>query len=326
MATDEPDGPDESRKYAWIDRVARIGEALGANPVRIRWRLMRWQDRRESDREAASVRAAHVRYAHAVCPRCGRVQPRSNRLCSGPTCGVPLGSQLGQLLRRVGLMTGVSLSATSVLLGLIVIAYAKQVVASNGTFLVFDGQLLLALGAHWPPLERAGEWWRLGTAAFLHGHIIHVGFNVLALSQIGPPIEELFGRGRAALVFVGTALVAFVPGLLMDQNAMSVGASGGVMGLIGAAAGWGHRDGTSIGLGVRNQMLKWLLYTTLFGLFMRADHLAHFAGFGVGAVLGLTFRPRQRGEVGGTLDVVMGVAAAAVAVTCVALIWTRRVG
>lgn len=59
------------------------------------------------------------------------------------------------------------------------------------------------------------------------------------------------------------------------------------MGLVGLLAGWGHRDGTTIGRGVRDRMVKWGAYTMLFGLALGANHVAHAAGFVAGGALGL---------------------------------------
>jgi rhomboid protease GluP len=315
------DQPDESRKYAWIDRVVKLAELFGANPVSVRWRLMRWQDRRESEREAQRVAAQHVTYAHAVCPECGRVAPRGTQECGG--CGARMGSRAGQVLRRSGFLSPVGVSASIGLGALILIAYAKQVVATDGGFMSFGSAPLVLLGAHVPALERQGEWWRLGTAIFLHGGLLHLAFNLMALTQIGPVIEEVFGRGRAVFLFMATGLLAFLPGALMGSMRPSIGASGAIMGFIGVAAGWGHRDGTSIGINVRNQMLKWLGITTLLGLVLPVDHLAHFGGFLAGAAFGYLSRPRRRGKPGGALGVALGVAGSALAIACVAVIWTR---
>src|SRR6185295_9802622 len=73
---------------------------------------------------------------------------------------------------------------------------------------------------------------------------------------------------------------------------VGIGASGALMGLIGLAAGWGHREGTSMGRIIRDQMVKWGIYTIVFGFFIHADNVAHAAGFISGALLGLVSRPR----------------------------------
>lgn len=80
-----------------------------------------------------------------------------------------------------------------------------------------------------------GEWWRMLTSGFLHANLIHIGFNMWVLYALGRLLEPALGRLRFGLVY----LVAMVCGafgvLLMDPNGFTVGASGAVFGLMGAA-------------------------------------------------------------------------------------------
>jgi rhomboid protease GluP len=147
---------------------------------------------------------------------------------------------------------------------------------------------------------------------FLHIGLIHLAFNLLALAQIGPAIEDVFGRGRMLFLFMFTGIVGFVTCQAINMPAVSAGASGAIMGLTGAAAGWGQRDGTSVGKGVRNQMLKWAAYTMIFGLLVHANNVAHAGGFLSGGILGLLMPPRwlRRGFLRGS-DVAIGALALA---------------
>jgi membrane associated rhomboid family serine protease len=186
--------------------------------------------------------------------------------------------------------------------------YARMMIARPGQgYLSWDNETLIAFGAHYPPLVHAGQWWRLGTAMFLHIGLWHLGFNLLALAQIGPTIEDLFGRGRMLAFFLITGVVANLGSEALGLQAVSAGASGAIMGLIGIAAGWGQRAGTTQGRAVRNDMLKWAAYTMIFGYAIHADNAAHAAGFAAGAVLGLAHSPfrLERGK-RGTVNAVLG--------------------
>jgi hypothetical protein len=146
--------------------------------------------------------------------------------------------------------------------------------------------------------------------------VLHIVFNAAALSQAGTLTEEIFGRGRMVFAFMLTAVVAAAASAWVQPLTPTAGASGGLMGLVGLLAGWGHRDRTSIGRGVRDQMLKWGAYTMLFGLVIGANHVAHAAGFAAGALIGLAsdtrWVERTRTSVGaGVLGVVGALAAAA---------------
>lgn len=93
---------------------------------------------------------------------------------------------------------------------------------------VFDGGLA-------GPLVASGEWYRLITSGFLHANAIHIGFNCFVLYQLGQLMEPVLGRARFALVYLVAMLSGSLGVLLLDPNAITVGASGAVFGLMGAA-------------------------------------------------------------------------------------------
>ena len=80
-----------------------------------------------------------------------------------------------------------------------------------------------------------GEWWRLITAAFLHANLIHLGFNMLGLWWFGSPLEAALGRWRFLLVYLVSGLAGSAGALIATPNAITVGASGALFGMLGAA-------------------------------------------------------------------------------------------
>jgi membrane associated rhomboid family serine protease len=80
-----------------------------------------------------------------------------------------------------------------------------------------------------------GEWWRLLTSAFLHGGPLHLGLNMLTLWWIGRPLEDWLGPVRYVILYLVSGLAGSAGALLLDPNAITVGASGAVFGIIGAA-------------------------------------------------------------------------------------------
>jgi membrane associated rhomboid family serine protease len=80
-----------------------------------------------------------------------------------------------------------------------------------------------------------GEWWRLITAAFLHYGPIHLGMNMLALWWFGAPLEYALGRARFLLVYLVSGLAGSAGALIVTPNALTVGASGAIFGILGAA-------------------------------------------------------------------------------------------
>src|SRR3546814_19978323 len=80
-----------------------------------------------------------------------------------------------------------------------------------------------------------GEWWRLVTSGFLHANLIHIGFNCLVLYQLGQVLEPVLGRLRFGAVYFASMLTGSSGVLLLSPDSLTVGASGAVFGLLGAA-------------------------------------------------------------------------------------------
>ena len=100
---------------------------------------------------------------------------------------------------------------------------------------------------------RDGEVWRLVTSGFLHGGLFHLLANMLALYILGQMIEPALGRLRFALVYLVSLLCGSFGALLLSPDSLTVGASGAVFGLLGAAAVIARSRGISLmesGLGV----------------------------------------------------------------------------
>jgi membrane associated rhomboid family serine protease len=84
------------------------------------------------------------------------------------------------------------------------------------------------------PAVADGDWWRLITAGFLHGGLLHVGFNMYILWFLGNLLEPVLGPVRFAALYFASLLAGSFGALLFSPNALTVGASGAVFGLMGA--------------------------------------------------------------------------------------------
>ncbi|HWH34317.1 MAG TPA: rhomboid family intramembrane serine protease [Acidimicrobiales bacterium] len=85
------------------------------------------------------------------------------------------------------------------------------------------------------PDVAAGQWWRLVTSGFVHYGLIHIGFNMLILYQLGSMLEPALGRVRFGLLYATALLGGSFGALLLEPDALTAGASGAVYGLMGAA-------------------------------------------------------------------------------------------
>lgn len=90
-----------------------------------------------------------------------------------------------------------------------------------------------------------GEWYRLFTTAIVHSGPIHLFFNMFVLYQVGLVLEPASGPGRFLLIYAVSVLGGSAGALLVDPNAFTVGASGGVFGVAAAATLALHRRGAS---------------------------------------------------------------------------------
>jgi membrane associated rhomboid family serine protease len=162
-----------------------------------------------------------------------------------------------------------------------------------------------------------GEWWRLITAAFLHYGILHLGMNMLVLWIIGPPLEEYFGHGRYALVYVVSGLAGSAGALLWSPTALTVGASGAIWGIMGAALVLEARriyvfGGQALGLVVFNLLITLVLPGISIG--------GHIGGLIGGGLCALAFSSLRRTPALATLSVAaVGAVSVALAVSQVQL-------
>jgi membrane associated rhomboid family serine protease len=84
------------------------------------------------------------------------------------------------------------------------------------------------------PYVDRGDWWRLVTAMFLHGFVVHIAFNMYALWAIGRPVELFLGHTRYLLLYFVSGLAGSAGALLWSPTTPVVGASGAIFGVLGA--------------------------------------------------------------------------------------------
>lgn len=154
--------------------------------------------------------------------------------------------------------------------------------------LLFAGQfatqdLLTNLGLLYGPSVQAGQYWRILTSGFLHGSILHIGFNMYLLYMLGPQLEQGFGSLRFSLMYFGSLFGGALTVLVFGFAQPTLGASGAVLGLAGAMfmALWGRgispAQSPVLGLVVLNLALPLLLPGISFW--------GHFGGVAFGALM-----------------------------------------
>lgn len=146
--------------------------------------------------------------------------------------------------------------------------------------------LTLLLGAKLNDRVIAGEWWRLYSAIFLHGGILHLGLNLFALNFLGRIFETIYGGPRFLFIYFLSGLGASIASLTLSTSP-SVGASGAIFGVLGGMAVFGWRNRVHLIGPLRKVFLinpfMWILLNVGAGLMIpRIDNAAHLGGLACG--------------------------------------------
>jgi membrane associated rhomboid family serine protease len=182
---------------------------------------------------------------------------------------------------------------TYALIGLDVVLYVMQFFAPKDASNGYD-IITLNFGM-WPiGIAVDNEWWRLASAAFLHGGWMHLAFNMYVLYALGPTLERIMGHSRYLILYVLAALGGGVASYVFSpMNTVSVGASGAIFGLMGALVVAGRRLKYDI-----TQVLFLLGINVVIGfLSPGVDWRAHLGGLVTGALVAALFvmpKPRYR--------------------------------
>jgi rhomboid protease GluP len=190
------------------------------------------------------------------------------------------------------------ISVTSLLILANMLVAAMMLMAGAGLW-HSDNSVQMAWGANFGPATKDGEWWRLGTAMFLHFGVLHLGMNMLALWDSGRLVERILGPGRFAILYVSSGLTGNLLSLIVQgDRAISGGASGAILGIYGAFL---------VFLLVERErfhpsdfkLMFWgaavfSASALLLGLVVPGiDNAAHFGGLVAGAMVGFILAPRS---------------------------------
>jgi membrane associated rhomboid family serine protease len=166
-----------------------------------------------------------------ICTECMTPAPVGQRCPehSGKPQGV---AKMTTGIRRAG-FEGTGGLVTRILIGVNVAVYLLEL--ATGGNIDGVGSRIFEKGALYGPLVAQGDWWRLITAAFLHYGPIHLGMNMFFLYLIGTAVEQYLGRARFVLVYLASGLAGSAGALVLSPTAVTVGASGAIFGILGAA-------------------------------------------------------------------------------------------
>lgn len=216
-----------------------------------------------------------------MCPHCRAFISSRDRVC--PYCETEVGPRAADRRAPSGVIGGFIPHArftTTIILLINFGLYAATALFSTrigqGSAMNIDINTLFAFGATEP-----GVWWRLITAGFLHGGLLHILMNSWVLFDLGAQVEEIYGAARLIVFYFAALVFGFYVSTMF--HSLSVGASGAIFGLIGAmiALGVRHRE-HPLGAALRGLYIRWAVYGLLFGLLPGFDNAAHIGGLAAG--------------------------------------------
>jgi membrane associated rhomboid family serine protease len=213
----------------------------------------------------------------------------------------------GERLRRWNATAGPL--ATKVLIASNVVVYLLTAATGGAVGRGGDLQSRLAL---FGPAVADGEWYRLVTSGFVHYGLIHIGFNMLLLYQLGSMLEPALGRTRFIALYFAALLTGSFGALLLNPSALTGGASGAVFGLFGAAAIGLYRRGVNVWqTGVGGLLAINLVLTFVIPGLSIGGHLGGLAGGTAAGAVMLQSPPSRRSAIDGLVLAAL-IAAAAV--------------
>lgn len=226
-----------------------------------------------------------------MCPHCRAFITTSDRVC--PYCSTKVGPRaidtrnprdiLGGFIPHARFTTSIILLINFGLFGATVLSSMRQ--GNADALMGVDGRTLFEFGAKFRQALQMGQWWRLVTAGFLHGGLIHILMNSWVLFDIGAQVEEIYGWARMIVFYFAATVFGFYLSAVWSAG-LSVGASAGIFGLIGAMIALGVRNRAHpMGAAIRGLYVRWAVYGLMMGFLPGIDNAAHIGGLAGGFTL-----------------------------------------
>jgi rhomboid protease GluP len=230
-----------------------------------------------------------------ICTSCGVLVGVNDDTCYN--CGRKNPSLWGFAPALRGL--GTDLGFVPFVIGACVVLYALTLLFSAGSvgagglfsMLSPSSRALFLFGASGSlPVFAGGRWWTILSAGWLHGGLLHIFMNMMALRQLAPAIAEVFGPGRMVIIYTVSGAAgfglssfagAYIPALpFLAGGQFTVGASASIAGLIGAVLAYSQRSGSTL---ARSYATQYAIMLVIIGVLMPGiDNYAHMGGFGGG--------------------------------------------
>lgn len=169
---------------------------------------------------------------------------------------------------------------------------------ASGSFINIDTLVLVKFGAKFNALITEGQVWRLLTCAFLHGGLMHIACNMYSLYIIGPQIEYIYGAKRYIFIYLISCITSSLLSYIASPS-ISIGASGGIFGLMGALLAFAILERHRIEKQYISSLIQVIVVNLFIGLSLsNIDNFGHVGGFTGGIIFGfITYIMKRRKSV-----------------------------
>jgi rhomboid protease GluP len=267
-----------------------------ALPYRWQWRVEKWKKAAQG-----FFGGGQQQPRPKLCPACGALVGISATRCH--ECGASLRFSLAALSKKLSGVFGetetpvtTALLVANILMLGVSWVLTMQAGGAEGLHVLtgMSSDASYRLGASHPyGFFYQHEWWRLVTAMFLHGGLLHIGFNMMSLLQLGPALEELYGSPRYLFLYVVTGALGFLVSVWTLH--FSLGASGALLGLVGAMLAVTTKRGGAFMRDLRSRLITSVVILFAIGFWggLGIDNYAHMGGFAAGFLFGKIYADRQ---------------------------------
>ena len=263
-----------------------------------------------------------------LCPSCGQLVGVRDERCLNCGLANPGGWGLRRLVQAFGRDLGfvpIVAWACSALYLCTLVVDLDGIRMGGMAFLAPSIESLFLFGASGAvPVFRLGRWWTVLSAAWLHGGLLHIAFNLMWIRDLGPAAVHLYGGPRTILIytisgacgFVASSLAGaflfFLPSFLRGGAVLTLGASAPVFGLLGALIAYGRRGGSSA---LGDWAKRWAVIIFIFGfVFPGVDNWAHLGGLAGGYLAARWVDPVRPERPGHTLAALLALALTAASI------------
>ena len=235
--------------------------------------------------------------APIICPNCRKLILKNEAKC--PYCGLIMpGSWIGKIFSlktindpELPLRFIIYANLFMYVISILINTRWPGTDLNYFTFLSPENQSLLFLGATGKiPIDAYSRWWTLISANYLHGNLLHIFFNLIALKQLGVLATREYGPFRTIIIYSISGMAGYWISYFAGVN-FTVGASAAICGLMGAMIFYGKKRGGMYGRIIYKQIGVWAIGMFLFGMLVpNINNWGHGGGLVAGALLGFILK------------------------------------